>query len=415
MKQKIYKILIVIIFNITSLSISFAQESLYDAGVKARRNQEFQKARTYLEKAIKKHPNDVDIMLNLGLSLISLKKYNEAYDVLIKAQSISPKYDDINIAIINIFNQQEKFNQSIDYFNNHIKTYKYNAKNRLLEANLYLKNGENNKSISLLEEASESYPNDQKIKNKLSQLIKNRNEEKAKNQYWLLYTGYENSKLTRNSQPDWNYSLINLYRKNSKKLGIVLGAEKQQRKERNTDEYFEMGFDYKISDIYWGYITSGTSRDQSISPRYRFKFGGSANIFKNYKFIKNSPITLDIQHDIFPNSRITLAKLGIEYNATKDLIITPQIINILDEDDNYIKGWSVRASLQTPFKKISFKTGISSAPETDSGVTIDTDAWFIGIRYKLTKSITLNAYYTRENREDSYIREIIAVGTSIKF
>lgn len=412
MKFKTYKILIIFILYCSN---SFAEENLYEKGVKAFRKQNFQKAEIYFLKAGEKYPEDADILLMLGLSLTSLNKYSEAHDILYKAHKISPEYDDINMAIINLYNRQLNFEAAINYFKCNVKTYKYNAENRLIEANLHLKNNNKYQAIYLLKTASIIYPENKEIKELFNKLLKEAYEEKKKNQYWIVSTNYEHSNLTRNPQPSWEYSNINIYRKQSDKLGIHANMELQHRKERNTDKYYEIGLDYKFSKNYTGYIYSGTSAEKLISPRYRFKTGAYANVFHDRKYLKLMPLTFDLQHDIYPDTDTTILKLGIEYYVNDDLIVIPQFINIIDERGKYIKGWSLRSRLQTPFKNMILNTGIASAPETDSGIVVNTDSWFIGTNYKIKDNLTVSAYYTREAREDSYIRNIISLGVSIKF
>ena len=54
-------------------------------------------------------------------------------------------------------------------------------------------------------------------------------------------------------------------------------------------------------------------------------------------------------------------------------------------------------------------------PETVAAVTVDTQTWFGGVALELTPQATLHIGYTRDDRENSYIRQVVNASISYRF
>ena len=95
--------------------------------------------------------------------------------------------------------------------------------------------------------------------------------------------------------------------------------------------------------------------------------------------------------------------------ATGKLIIVYDV-----RADKRLSGWSARGDWQV-LDDFRVFAGMSRSPETDLGVTVDTLSRFAGLNADITPVLGVNLAYTRDNREGSYIRNVVSAGLTFRF
>lgn len=136
---------------------------------------------------------------------------------------------------------------------------------------------------------------------------------------------------------------------------------------------------------------------------------------RDHKSIGDTWILGNIQKDRYQYFDIFTIKPGIGYFVTKNLEIKSFFINVVDQDDRNTTGWMARSDWQTPLPQMRIFVGLSAAPETQNAVVVETKTRFIGGSYEVNENLVLNLSYARDDRQNSFIRKVLATSLSLKF
>ena len=94
--------------------------------------------------------------------------------------------------------------------------------------------------------------------------------------------------------------------------------------------------------------------------------------------------------------------------------IAARVIALDPEDSErlYGKDFRLDGTLTDTFR---FYAGYADVPETVAAVTVDTQTWFGGVTLDMTPEATLRLGYARDDRENSYIRQVVSASVSYRF
>jgi YaiO family outer membrane protein len=149
-------------------------------------------------------------------------------------------------------------------------------------------------------------------------------------------------------------------------------------------------------------------------PEYFVAGGGALKITgMNDKFLP-AWLTLDSRYDNYEDTRILTAKLGLRIEPLEGWSIAGRVIALDQEDAKRLYGKDFRVD-GTITDTLRFYAGYADVPETVAAVTVDTQTLFGGITMDLTPETTLRIGYARDNRENSYIRQVINASISYRF
>lgn len=362
-------------------SYSYAENITYDLAVKVKSNGEYQKAETFFNELIKKDSNNSELWYQLGLTQRFQQKNDDAMESQKKALELAPENYDIKIELARLYSWKKEY--------------------KVAEA-----------MINEVLTAHPDYQDAIELKDSIT-LAKNA-QVTPKKLKWQVDLGYENSDFSRRPQPDWHQYFLQLGYWLKEDTFVHIRTEDIKRF-HNHNEHYEAGISHIFNDSYNGNLSVGYTPDSSFLPEWRIKTGGEARVIFNHEHIGNTWFTAAIQHDRYIGLNTTVIKPGIRYEILDNLQIHAQHINLIDENDDHLNGWSGRLDWQTPLPELRLFTGLSNAPETENAVSVDTKARFFGCSYQLTPKITVHSSYSREDRENSYIRHIITTALSIKF
>lgn len=360
---------------------SYASEITYDQALEWKKNGQFHKAEEAFQLLLNKDSDNAELWFQLGLVQRFQEKRTEAMQSQKKALALSPDYHDIRLELARL----HSWNQNYDIAEPMVKI--------VLEAHPDYQD-----AIDLsasIERAKNAPPDPKSFK-------------------WQLDTGYENSDFSRRPQPDWHqyFLQINHWVAN----GTIIRLRTESIERRNIrNEHYEMGVAHIFNDVYTGHVSIGYTPNSLFIPEWRIKAGGEARLVFEHEHLGNTWLTAHVQHDRYTHLNTTVIKPGIRYEFIKNWQIQAQHINVIDENDDHLRGWSTRLDWQTPMPELRVFAGLSDAPETDNAIVVDTKAQFAGFSYQITPQVTLHASYAKEDRENSFIRNIISTALSVKF
>ncbi|MDA0902657.1 MAG: YaiO family outer membrane beta-barrel protein [Proteobacteria bacterium] len=365
------------------VNISQAQSvpKSHERAIAAKEDGDYNKAEKILSQLIKESPNNAQLWFQLGLNQRFQGKLKESMQSQLRATKLEPNNSDIKLEIARLH-----------YWNKDLKP-----------------------ARKLIDPIVAKYPNYKEAVELQSAIIKSQ-KTLTKNPYrWQLDLGYEHSEFERREQKDWHlYSTRLNYHLNDDTL--IYGAFEDADRFDTHDQFYEIGTYHHFNRKYNAGFAVGYTPDASFFPEWRLRGEGQAEIIEKGNYIGNSWLTAKIDYNRYRSSdEITVVKPGIRYYIIDTLSIHPEMINVFDENNRHLRGWAVRLDWQTNFKPLRLFVGLADAPENQNGVTVDTKSHFIGMAYQINKRLTWHLSYNRDDRENSFIRKVVATALSIKF
>lgn len=120
-------------------------------------------AKTWLDKAIKKYPNDPEFRMLLGKYYIEKKQYPKARYELNKSLSIKPTNTDSKRLLLHVETESKRYSSAIAYVNELLQSSPYSKELWRKKINLYREQGNVSEADRLLKRLAEIFPEDPTI------------------------------------------------------------------------------------------------------------------------------------------------------------------------------------------------------------------------------------------------------------
>ena len=91
-------------------------EKIFSLAVEAYQEKKFSLAEKYYKEIVKKFPDNVNTLINLGMTLKQLEKFNEAIDCYKRSIQINPKNANSYYNLANLYNNIEKYDEAITFY-----------------------------------------------------------------------------------------------------------------------------------------------------------------------------------------------------------------------------------------------------------------------------------------------------------
>jgi YaiO family outer membrane protein len=324
------------------------------------------------------HAQTVTDLLAQSRILAGEKRYEEAHQTLERALAIEPKNDDI----------------------------------RLLRGQLYYYQGDYEAAEAEFTGILSRHPEYVDAKAALERVQTAR--DSGGEFRWQADAGYEWSGFERRNQPDWNNQFLQLTRFFDGRATAVHGRIERYDQFTNIDSYYQLGVDHRFTPRLMGYVATGFSSGADFRPHWRVKGGGGFRLSEME--IQNMPLwlTLDMQHDEYQSTEVSNINPGLRMEFSDSWALGSKIIAVHEHGAKTVYGWMARFDGQI-MPGWRFYTGYADAPETVAAVTVDTQTMFGGFAYDIDDARTLYLGYTRDDRENSYIRHGVNACVSFRF
>ena len=381
----------------------------------------------------------VNEVIDRSRTLSAEHKYEEALVLLENAQAEHPGDGEIQFAIIRVLSWQGNYDAAEKSIQGLDKKYADNADLLLLRANLAAYRQDHVQAVALYREVLAKAPDYEDAKAGLERELKARasNTQIFKSQTskprisrsqiseikkpdgdpvfaWQVDSGIEFSEFSRVDQTGWNQEFLQLTRFLDERKTAIHGKITRYDQFSSTDVEYEVGIDHAVSENLNLYASGTIGMDADFRPEYWVTGGGALKITGLNDKIMPAWITLDGRHDTYEDTSILTAKLGLRIEPVAGWSIAARVIAVDQEDSRRLYGKDFRMDgILTD--AIRFYVGYADVPETVAGVTVDTQTWFGGVALELTPDATLHMGYTRDDRENSYIRQVVNASVSYRF
>jgi YaiO family outer membrane protein len=371
----------------------------------------------------------VNEAIDRSRTLSAEQKYEEALVLLENALAEHPGDGEIQLAIIRVLSWQGNYDAAEKKIQELDKKYAGNADLLLLRANLAAYRGDHARAAALYREVLAKAPDYEDAKAGLERALNalasdtqiftaqiSKAEEPAGEPAfaWQVDSGFEFSEFSRVDQTDWNQEFLQLTRFLDERKTAIHGKITRYGQFSSTDVEYEAGIDRAVSENLSLYATGTIGLDADFRPEYWLTGGGAFKITGANDNIMPIWLTLDGRHDTYEDTSILTAKLGLRLEPVAGWSIAARVIALDPEDSGRLYGRDFRldGTLTDTFR---FYAGYADVPETVAAVTVDTQTWFGGVTLDLTPATTLRLGYARDDRENSYIRQVVNASVSYRF
>jgi YaiO family outer membrane protein len=370
-----------------------------------------------------------DEAIDRSRTLSAEHKYEEALVLLENALAEHPGDGEIQLAIIRVLSWQGNYDAAEKRIQELDKKYAGNADLLLLRANLAAYRRDHAQAVALYREVLAKAPDYEDAKAGLehalnavasdtqiftSQISEIEEPSGEPGFAWQVDSGFEFSEFSRVDQTDWNQEFLQLTRFLDERKTAIHGKITRYDQFSSTDVEYEAGIDHAVSDSLSLYASGTIGMDADFRPEYWVTGGGALKITGANDKIMPAWLTLDGRHDTYEDTSILTAKLGLRLEPTEGWSIAARVI-ALDSDVSrrlYGNDFRLDGTITDTFR---FYAGYADVPETVAAITVDTQTWFGGISLDLTPEATLRLGYARDDRENSYIRQVVNASVSYRF
>jgi len=197
------------------------------------------------------------------------------------------------------------------------------------------------------------------------------------------------------------------------------GALQRSRRFGKLDNQLELGTRYRVDD------RLGLGIRGEVTPDADFLAVWGGGVSADYRvwngvgdWLGPGVGTLVARHRHYQETDIqTLTPRWTQYLGDGHVWVTAERIFTFDDDsDGTLLGWRLRADVSLePVLPVQVFALRAAAPETDQGVTTDTNTMAGGMIFSATDRVDLRLDYARTDRSGSYIRNEWTLGTAVRF
>ncbi len=348
------------------------------AANKARSEGRFNDAEQQYREALTLSPDNADVLLQLGMVLGFQDRHEEALAVLNQGIAVAPDYVDMRIAAARIKMWMGRTDEAGADIAEILTKDPGNATALELRRQLVSVSDEGKKTVSRID------------------------------------LGYDQSRFNRVSRKAWHEESLQITH-GTKQTQVHIRAERGRRF-GEFDTYIRTGVAHRLNDKLGGYVNFGVTPAASFYPRWKAEAGADFRILDGGNRVGPTIIKFDVAQKDYATGDIRNIDPGLQqYLFDGSTWVTGRWINTYDlAASKKLAGWSLRADWQA-LDTVRLFGGIASSAETDSGSSVVTLARYAGAGFHITPTMGLNFALTRENRKNSYIRDVFSGGISLRF
>ncbi len=401
-------------------------QTLFREAAQARGAGDFTTTRRKLERALALKPDHADALFQLALVVAFQKEYARALRLLQRARALAPDNLDMRIAAARIKGWQGAVEAALAEARALAAEAPANVEIHNLLGRLYYYIKAHDAALRAFQTAAELDPANQAAKKGLRDVARAKSAAAERKPgdapfadqaefRWRLDVGFEGSEFSRSANKGWNEGYGQLTHAFSSRTSVHFRSQLSRRFGLE-DQFYRIGVDHRFAKDMRGHLRLGVTPTADFLPRWSLDAGGSLGLMEKSNLIGPLFGTLDLGNRHYATGDMGKLDPGGQLYLFDGLAwLTGRWINIMDiRAGKRLSGWSGRADWQMVHDLRVF-AGMSIAPETDRGATVDTRSRFTGLVVEFTPRFAANVAYTRDNRERSYIRNVFSIGMTFKF
>ena len=360
-------------------------------------------------------PAAADTAVQQALSLGANGEYIQAHQMLdTQAQNYAAR-----LARARLYSWQGEQEKAQDILNLMSAKEQENPDTQVLQAYLYYHRGEFDKAAALFKQVTDNYPDYTDAQEGLVRAEAARlNQLTTDGTRWRLDTGGNHSHFTRVPQADWNETYLQLgYQPQGGQTNFFGRIARYDRFE-NIDSEYDLGLYHSFSDLLIGYVQTGFAPNADFRPHWRFLTGGEARLFQSRNNAQNHALNLwaltDLKYETYGAEKIYSFAPGLRLSPYDGWSATAKSIIVDGNIQDPTFGYNLRLDGRL-HPQLRFYAGHSDAPETVAGDVVDTTSYYGGLFFDVSDRHSVTVGYSHEDREESWKRNVINAGITLRF
>jgi YaiO family outer membrane protein len=341
-------------------------------------------------------------------------QYAEALTLLERAAASHPEDIEIKLAIIRTLSWKGEYGKAEKHLTGLGTTHDNNPDVGLLRASLAYYRGDYKAAKAFYRAILRDYPEYTDARTGLERIERIQQTEQHADYEWQIDTGYEYSSFKRRNQPAWNQQFLQLTHFSEDKSTALYGKVTRYEQFSNIDNDYEAGLYHRFTPFLNGYAYGMISPKADFRPDYRIAGGGEVRLLSAEEGKIPVWMTLDTRYDAYTNSDVINLNPGLRVELWEGWSVSARRIMVDQQDAKRVYGEDYRID-GTIMDRTRVYVGYADAPETIAAQTIDTKTWFGGVAFELSSEITLRVGYARDDRENSFIRQVGHASISYRF
>ncbi|MDH3229534.1 MAG: YaiO family outer membrane beta-barrel protein [Alphaproteobacteria bacterium] len=398
-------------------------QQLFDQAVRAQQQGDLKAAAANFEAASRVAPGNVDVLRRLALVHGHLQQYGAALVAVDRGLRVDPGNTDLRLARGRILAWAGRYDDALRAVDAVIAQQPKIAEAYALRGRIAFYQGRLAAADAGFAEALRLEPGNAEASAGRADVARARKASAAGGAgkvanavpRWRIDTGYVQSRFSRLNFEDWHEGFIRIEHRWPSRTALSARVDTSNRF-GTTETAAGAGIAQQFNPGLFGYLEGSVAPGADFLPRWTVAAGGNLRVVHDHGPFGPLLLTADFRHKSYATADIQNIDPGIElYGLGGRVWLTARWINAFDRDaGSRLAGWYGRADWQAaaPFRLFA---GMSDSPETEVGVTVDTRSVFGGLAVDLTPSVRLNADIAREDRENSYIRNVYGVSLTLRY
>jgi YaiO family outer membrane protein len=181
------------------------------------------------------------------------------------------------------------------------------------------------------------------------------------------------------------------------------------------DAHVDVRLDRRLSPSATFYLQTGVTPAADFLPEWTAGAGGTLRVAKDSGLFAATVLTLDTRiSDYTTGTTQTIAPGFEQYFLDGRIWLTMRWIHLIDADGGHHNGYLARGDVMVN-DSLRLFVGYANAPETDLGLTFDTESIFGGLVYAVNDRTDFKISIAHEEREDLFDLNSISTGFTYRF
>lgn len=372
---------------------------------------DFAAAEDGYRQALVLRPGDPGATLRLGLNLAYQGHHRQALDTIEAGLAGRPGDFDLRLAAARIKAWMGRTAEALDDAEAVLRDFPGNSAALALKGRILIYRGDAEAAEAAFSQALEQAPDSIEARKGLADA----RELQAAARRGQVALTYSRSSFSRRDQKDWTeveadavYDLDETTR--------LLGFARLSHRFGQTDTYLRAGGEKRLGDRIRVRLRAGVTPGADFLAKWTVEGGASLRVSDGGGIFGPTEIFADLEQSHYATGNIRGAEPGVQqYLFDGRTWVTARWLNSFDATaDKRTAGWSLRGDWQL-VDRLRLFAGYADAPEVDRGVTVDTLTRYAGAVVGLTDDVDLTFAYTRDNRKDTYIRDVVSATLGYRF
>lgn len=347
-----------------------------------------------------------------ALRFAAERNYDKAETTLSEYEEKNPKDTQAQYARAQILLWKNDFKGALSRIDALLAAYSDDPDHLLLRARWHDYQGHLEEAENDYAQIVARYPDYEEAREGLVKTSKRRAE--SSQGLWRADVGYGLSVFRDSPNPNWHHGYVQIARAFDEKRLVIHARGERFHQHDSPDSLYEIGAERRFEqNVYAGFSVAG-SPDAVYKPVFRLKMEINGRLINEQDALFPVWWFFSFQPSWYRSLENRLFSSGPTVIFAENWELASRMLYVQKVNGDSVSGWTARLNGRF-FPGFGFGVGYAYAPDIDEDATTILRTLSGTLTCVLTENVSLRLDYARENRANSYQRNVIDVGFSYKF